>query len=348
MQIEYLQIVIPTHEPHFKRNAIFLEYFYKHCLDKENVEITFIVYEHEKDKFYKCIEEAYKERINLYTDDLKIKVYTLKELVKEFFNEDINERQLKVKIGKFNMQCMKKLLGLYKVGNPYALLFDSETLVIRDFKLRDLFDRYFFKDKHIFYTDNTDTFNAVLKQITEDCTEIIGEKKGLPYYFLEAYNWFFDKRILDDLFTYIEGKKNSNLFRLMTEKYKIIFETHLYYSFIYHNNDKYNYNFVCINNELEAIMGKEEFEKYRINKDLPTCFEFHMKVMNTPFMVATFNKFYEKWNLNFCKYGILNESQYSDYQKKFIEETSEIIFLCTLFCVPALSLKSDTVDEVLR
>lgn len=322
-----MQIVIPTYEPHFIRSIEFLNSFNKHCKDKDRVTINFIVSDHEVSKFHSMT--------NKFSNILNIRIYILKHLVKLIFNKDINEISLLNTIGKYNFQSLKKLVGVYYIGNPYSLLMDAETLVVRDFFLKDLFNRFFNKEKHIFYTDNTGNFNAFLKQITDDCLDILKYEEHIPYYFFETYNWFFDSNILKDLFTYIEGSFNSTIFDLLTEKYEVIFETILYNLFIYKNNDKYNYKFVCINNELEEILGKKEFEIYKSNPLLPTCFEFHAQVLNTELMVDCFYKFYTKWNLNFVKMGLQNEKQFSKYQVDFINKTQSIIFLCTLFYIPA-------------
>lgn len=333
------QIVIPTYTPHFERSIIFIDYFERHCLDKEDVTLNFIVSDFEKDDFI--------NRLKPYHHKVDIMIWTLKELVKEFFKEDINEQSLLDTIGKYNFQCLKKFLGVYKFGNPYSLLIDAETLIIRDFRMKALFDNHFNKDKHIFYTNNDyGNFTGVHKQITEDCLDIIVEEKGLPYYFFEAYNWFFDKNIIEDLFGLIWKTHKKTIFDILTKKYKIIFEAILYNLFIYHNNDKYKYKFIDINNELHKIMGEKEYKKYIMHKELPTAFEFHAKVMNSQYYSDVFKTFYTKNKLNFFKYGIIDKQQFSSYQLKFIEDTNEIIFLCTLWFVPQIKLES--LNERLR
>ena len=327
-----LQVVIPTHPPHFVYNVKFLEVFQKYCLDKESVTINFIISKDEVSYFHAIMASA--------DFKLNIKIWNLKDLVKEIFNKDIDETQLLKQIGKYNFQCLKKFIGVYKFGNPYSLLIDAETLIIRNFKMQELFDNHFNRDKHIFYTRNDyGNFIGVQKQLTEDCLRILEEDTKLPFYFLEAYNWFFDKNIVQDLFNKIKEIHNCSIFEILTEKYKIIFETPLYNLFIYYNNDKYNYEFICINDELHKIMGEKEYEIYKSNKELPTVFEFHAKIMNTQYQVDIFKVFYNKYKLNFFKYGILQEKQFSPYQIKFIENTEAIIFLCTLWYVPEKELE---------
>ena len=326
-----LNLVIPTYRPHFNFNIKFLKSFYKHCLDRDDVTINFIISDSEKKQFFELIDP--------FLDIMHIKIHTLKDIVKELFNENINEETLLTKIGKHNLQSLKKIAGVYKLSNPYSLLFDAETLVIRDFKVQSLFDTYFNKNRCIYYTNNNyGNFTGIHKQITEDCLTILQQKSGLPFYFFETYNWFFEKTILDDLFTEIELKNNCNMFDILTGKYEVIFETILYNLFIYFNKEKYNYKFICINDELHKIMGIEEYNKYKAHKDLPTAFEFHTKVLNNEYYYNVFKVFYNKHKLNFFKYGILNESQFSPYQIKFIEDTKCIIFLCTLWYVPELEL----------
>ena len=326
------QIIIPTHTPHFERNIRFCESFKKYCIDKNRVTLNFIVSEYEKDNLAR--------QLDLFIDEINIKIWSLKELVKDLFNEEIVEHDLLNRIGKYNFQCLKKFVGVYIFGNPYSLLMDAETLVVRNFKIKTLFDNHFNKDKHIFYTNNNyGNFTGVHKQVTEDCLRIIGEDTNLPFYFLEAYNWFFDKNILEDLFKTIWKTNNATIFDILTKKYKIIFETPLYNLYIYHNNDKYNYKFICINDELYKIMGEKNYKEYISKKELPTAFEFHAKIMTSQYYSDVFRVFYNKNKLNFFKYGILDQHQFSPYQIKFIENTKDIIFLCTLWYYPEQELR---------
>jgi len=334
LQVEYLQVVIPTYTPHFPRVVKFLESLLEHCLDINTVQINFVVSDHEVGVF--------NDYIFKLSHKINIKIYSLKDLVKEIFNRDIDDAELLKKVGKYNFQSIKKFVGVYKVANPYAVLFDSEALAIRDFKMVDLFSDHFIKYRHIFYTENYNNekfTNGIFSTITNNCLELIGEDKGLPYYFFEVYNWFFDKNILDDLFTYIERFNKKSLFDLLCEKYDVVFEIVLYNLFIYYHNDKYKYNFICINKELEEIMGKEEYSKYCVHKDLHTPFEFHIKTITNQKYSDYFSEFYSKRNLSFCKFGILNEKHYSPYMKRFIESTDDIIFLCTLWHLPNIILE---------
>lgn len=327
--MRYMQIIIPSHIHHFPQVSRFIESLKKHCLDLEDVTINIIVSEHEK--------SAIISRF-----DNNVKVWSLKELVKDVFNRDIeDETSFLEKVGKYNFQCLKKFVGLYKAANPYALLFDSETLVIRDFKLRDLFDKYFNEERTIFYSDNTDNphfNNSIYSTVTDNCSNILNTPTGLKRWYLETYNWYFSKDILHAIFTYIEGLYNLNLFDLMVNKFNPIFETPLYNQFIQYNNDKYDYNFVCINRKLEEIMGKDEYEKYKNTKDLPTIFEFHLRALSNDNIVKFFKEFYISRNLQFMKFGLRNEKDYTQYVKKFIEETENIIFLCTYFYLPDIEI----------
>jgi len=322
-----INIVTPTYSQHFKYNTLFLDSLIEHCEDKDEVIVNFIVSDFEKESL-ETLLEGHRKKLN-------IRVVALKDLVKEIFDDYIDDAQLLKDIGKYNFQSLKKLVGAYKFGTPYSLVMDAEALGIRNFKMKNLVDSYFSDKRNVFYTKNDyGNLADIQKKVIESGSKIIGQDPSTTLYFLEAYNWFLDKRILEDLFQEVYSLHDEDVLYVLTKKYEVVFDIVLYYLYIYYNNPKYKYKFVCINDELHKIMGEERYKEYISQKELHTAFEFHAKILNSRYYSKVFEKFYSMNKLNFFKYGILNQAQFSNHQIDFIENTKDIIFLCTLWHVP--------------
>jgi hypothetical protein len=110
-----------------------------------------------------------------------------------------------------------------------------------------------------------------------------------------------DKNIINDMFNDIETNLQRDLYTEFTTNAGEIFEMITYYSYIYINNKKYNYNFINFCDTIKSYL-KDEYINYIENKKqrLGGALEFMFAGVNND----NFNsclKFIEDYKIRFCR-----------------------------------------------
>jgi len=338
-------IIISTYFPHFYRVKKFIESCNKFVQDIDKLNII-------------CVTSSNKECLELidYLDDVKwnIKIVSIDNIIKSLFNVDISGDELyrrlydNISQGKWSFQAVKKLLGLYYSENRFNLVVDSESLFIRQCKIEDIFTNFFEKEKYYFYTNNDD--NAEYPKMSyatlmENCN-IILRTNYKPYYFWEVGNWFFDKNILNDMKDHIEKINNKSLLDVLLQ-IKPIFEFPLYEWFIYHFNEKYNYNFICVNEEIKKYLKNNTFyDKQRERLwDRRIGFENTLNIVDNEWMKNCFRDLFTKFNISILMFGIPNLS-YTSYHTELIEETECIKMLGTIDSIKGLTTQNRRFEKL--
>ncbi len=226
-------IVIPTYEPHFDYNYNFLESFNKHCIDKNDVIINFIL---NTDNI-----ELFKTKI-INFNNLNIKLYTLSELIYKVDNIDEKDHPCYFS-NKYCLQSMKKLFSYTITNNNDYIVMDSENLCIKNFRMEDIFVDL--KKKPLLYSK---IIQDIQFNVIKDCNNILNTDINL-WFFLKSY-WFFEYEYVEKLINYLRG--SCGVFNKL--KNKIFFEYQLYCNYLYFNKYK-NFIFIdeIVNNEVENI-----------------------------------------------------------------------------------------------
>lgn len=166
------------------------------------------------------------------------------------------------KYGKFSFQTIKKLCTmLYLNCNKYLVL-DTESMFIRNVNINKIFDEYF-QNPFIISSEivarNIDNFT---KNEIDNISSIYNKYTNL--WFLETFDWFYEKRILIDLFNYYGSlwkMINYIYYKYPERRNEGIFEVLLYYMFIAINNRKYNYNIINIDELLKQNIGEMQYKR---------------------------------------------------------------------------------------
>jgi hypothetical protein len=235
-------IAIPSHLPHLKYVALMLAEVKKFCQDPQNLEIKIIVSEHEATGF-KTITNQYSF----------CELVTLKQMIQAVDNVTVDEKEL-VLNGKYYFQALKKIYAAKYFDSPRVIVWDSENKPIAKFHCKDLHS--LFETKNIFYCDYI--LYDFQKDVTKNSKSLLKLNNDLEYWMFETSFWYFDKNIVNDLFKHLETLHQVPFF----ESFKLAistFEWILYCWFIYANNDKYQWNFICNNEVLRGFIS-EDFE----------------------------------------------------------------------------------------
>lgn len=253
-------IVTPTYVKHFVFIKAYLSSFRKYVVDKENIKLYFIISRSER--------EIFEKEIVSY-EALNITVLIFEEILEFFGIHETSEKLLK-KYGRFTFQTLKKYYGLLFIPEERSLVLDSESMWINKAKMSKLFEEFFSRPRLLGSSlDNRPHSFPFFWQFIENINFLMGQRS--PYWFLESYMWFYEKKILQDLI-----KKYGSPIQLaeklfqphprLTDRndaYHGIFEIILYQNFIYFNRKKYHYDLLNVDTVMEKNLSCEEIHQYR-------------------------------------------------------------------------------------
>lgn len=282
-------ILTPTYKPHFCFIEKYLESFDKFVEDKDEIVIYFVISKLELKDFCSVINKYFKKiNIRLIYFESLLNNYGIKE----------DDKQLMRNYGRFSFQTLKKFLAIKEIKEEQVLILDSESVWCNPTKMSNLFDEYFRKPTIFFSSLNN---NSVFKnKINSNINYILDENNN--DWFIETFAWFYDKKIVDDMFHDIGGIydnviKTRNFERLKFGEKIGVFEIELYYSYIKKNNKKYNYNFINIEDLLSNRLSPYNFTQLReISSSLyngETGFAEHIGLLLTKRNLLEISKVYK-------------------------------------------------------
>ena len=247
-------IITPTFTPHFKYITEYLESYDRYVKDKNQIKLVFIISSSEVQDFFKIIAP--------YTERCVIDVLLFEDLLKAAGITQSPEEILR-KYGKFSYQTLKKFLALLSIPERYSLVLDSESMWVRDVEMVSVFEEYF-KSPFIIFSNSSNLSlvgpvkAAVIRNNKILFPSINGE------WFLESFDWFYDKNILKQMFeTTSIIDFIDKVYRLAPEEDKQwgCFEIEMYCSYLYLKREQFQYNFIDAASLLQKSL-KEDFASY--------------------------------------------------------------------------------------
>lgn len=251
-------IVTPTFIGHFQFIKPYLESFERFLKDPENVVFYFTISKNEEHKFQKIIK-PYK--------NLNIKILIFEDILQQF---GIKQTPLELLFlyKKFSFQTLKKFYTMLYIPERYSLVLDSESMAINSFSAEELFEN-FFKAPFVSGSDiKRRYFSDFTNAVNQNINLILNE--NIPYWFLENFVWFYDKKILEDLFNQY-GTPLEIVQKVYQEQEKNIinqnvgvFEIELYQAYVWKNLKKYNYSFYDVNEMLKIALTSEKYQDFML------------------------------------------------------------------------------------
>lgn len=245
-------IITPTFRPHFPFNRDFLASFADHAIDADEVAVHFVVSKREVEDLQTIVSDfpRVQAQVHAVEDLLGMSGYALDagDLLRE--------------VGKFAFQCIKKIYALKNLDYEQALIIDSESLLLKPTRVGDAFDDYF-ADPYVCFSTldhrNQNWYGLLGDTVNRNASKLL----GVPYprmHLLEYYGWFYDKRIVADMFAALPEDLIGAVRRLGHDK--SVFECVLYYTYLFKDPGRYGHRFVSVNDLLRDYLGEAAYTSY--------------------------------------------------------------------------------------
>lgn len=308
-------IITPTFEPHFKFVDKYLESFDKFVVDKENVSLIFTISREENLNFRNILKKY---------ENINYEVVYLEDLL-NLFNIELSPQELLLKYEKFTFQTLKKFYTMLWADYDYFLVLDSESMFIKTTNIVNLFEKFL---KAPYITGSSLSKKEYLSTFTLNVNKNISliTQKEKEKWFLENFVWFYDKKILKDMFlSFGEPIQMAKKIIALNNKTRIaagIFEIELYQEYLYQNLNKYGYKFINADELLEKNLNNVELKKYlssHNNKFKGNCglLERCINLINRQNYLSLAHVFKNN-SFNIIRCDETNIKNYK-YQKKFLE-----------------------------
>lgn len=255
-------IITPTYKNHFCYIKKYLQSFQKYTTDKNKYEIVFTISIKESTEFLSII--------NQYKKNLTIKVLYFEDLLHKY-NIKQSPEELLQKYGRFTFQTLKKFYTMLFCNSKHFLVLDSESMVVKKTSISKIFEQFFNSPYILGSKLELTKRHKIINYITQNINYLMNNKCDL--WFLENFVWFYDKKILMDLFKEVGSpiemaekiyKRNKTAIEINDIKFGI-FEILLYQNYLFKYAKKLNYRFICVDDELIAKLGKKNYETYKNN-----------------------------------------------------------------------------------
>lgn len=309
-------VITPTFEPHFQFVEKYLESYKEFVIDKDNVTLLFTISKDEAESFKKITDK--------YCDGVQYETLFFEDIL-QHFNINLTPNELLKKYKKFTFQTLKKFYTMLYSDADKFLVLDSESMWVRKTNMKELFESFlnspFIAGSSI---SNRDSVSDFTQGVNDNVNFLLG--KPCDKWFLENFVWFYDKKILNDLFDIYGSpiEMAEKVYSLKDEQKREsgIFEIELYQAYLYHNNDKYNYTVLDVDNLLKDNLPPKLLQKYfedYNNHFKGNCgFLEHTMLLlndaNLEILAEMFKKY--RFNIIRCDYSIFENIK---LQEKFID-----------------------------
>ena len=307
-------IITPTFSGHFPFIPDYLKSFSKLAMDKNNFEICFTISKSEAKDFDKIVAPF---------KDLNIHVLFFEDILEKFGVSSIPDKLL-LKYGKFSFQTLKKFYTMLYMGPDYRfLVLDSESILLKKCNINSMFDD-FFAHPFISYSDMNKRLKTAkfMGEIKTNTAFILQSEKVEKLWFLENFVWFYDYKILNDMFT-----KYGSPFDLINKVYKDafgkrnvgVFEIDLYQCFVYLNRKKYKYDVFDVDAMLEKATKADLYRKELVKRWGGNCgiLERATSILNAENIKGLAKQFKEN-HFNIIRVNETSLHNYK-YQKAFLK-----------------------------
>jgi hypothetical protein len=185
-------VIIPTYPPHFHHVQAQLRSWQKNCIDVDRLQFTVVVSEGE-----------------VFDDPgllgIKVRVHTMQwskilDNNTEWFGNAQNGSKRHV------LQSLKKLHGCQTSSSAWCFFTDSETVVIRQVYVHDLFDVS--KPRNVVFNSRW-TPNMYWKCVT-DIDEILVPSSQRTEWMLDTYNWVYKRAEANMMLEIFHQKLNTS------------------------------------------------------------------------------------------------------------------------------------------
>ncbi|MCR4555639.1 MAG: hypothetical protein K5766_02400 [Alphaproteobacteria bacterium] len=310
-------IITPTFKGHFKYISDYLKSFQINATPKDNFEVCFTISRDEKSEF---------EEITKKFPDLNIKTLFFEDILAHFQIKETPDELLK-RYKKFSFQTLKKFYTMLYLGKEYRfLVLDSESILYRPYDINQLFDNFF---KAPFISGVNLKYRRVAfiaETIKKNTSFTLNQKSEI--WFLENFVWFYDFKILSDLF-----KKHGSPIQIVNRVYEEmekdsfcgIFEIDLYQTYIYQNLNKYHYSFVDLDEEFKSFEDNQIYRKIHQIKFGGECGLFeNVMVLLEKGNIEYFANLFRKLRFNIIRCDKTTPENYA-LQKKFLNIVQPVI-----------------------
>lgn len=305
-------IITPTFRPHFPFNRDWLASLDAHAQDLDEIDVHLIVTRSELADMQALVAEWPR---------VGARAHAFEDLLAES-GYDLDATDLLREVGKFAFQCLKKLFALKHLDYDQALIIDSESLLLKPVRVGDAFDDYF-ADPYVCYSTlehrNENWHGHLGDTVNRNGSKLL----GVPYpkmHLLEYYGWFYDKRIVGQMFAALPADLLAAVRRLGQDK--SIFECVLYYAFIYNTEGRFGHRFDSVNDLLREYLDEEGYRAYIADFSGPWeqvgIFEFVSKEV-TETNLAQLTRLFNDRAFRFYRSEIVNRNE--RVQEQLIDST---------------------------
>jgi hypothetical protein len=247
------------------------------------------------------------------------------EDILKYFDIKLSPNELLEKYKKFTFQTLKKFYAMLYSDADRFLVLDSESMWVNETCMKTVFEEFF---NFPFVACSSISKRDFISDFTQGVNDNVNFLLGQPCdkWFIENFVWFYDKKVLKDMFNDFGSpiEMAEKIYNLKDEQKKDsgIFEIELYQAYLYHNNDRYNYKVIDVDNLLETNLPSSELTKYIKNYNNMfkgncgflehTCLLLTKK--NWKILAQIFKKY--RFNIIRCDYSIFKNIV---LQEKFME-----------------------------
>lgn len=291
-------LIVPSYELHFTYARELMKSFVKNVDDKKVYMYFILSNEKEKESFEKNLCDDRCKCLNI-------------EWILAQYGMHYKSNELLSMLGRYSYQTIKKLYALRFIDYDQALVLDSESLFVKRANIDDMFDTYF-SNPYVFYSEmpqNEHYHDWLDYKTSVNCAMLLKYEMKNEWY-LEGFHWFYEKRIVKDLFTHF----NDGLLKYMMDfcqdkegKDKAIFECVLYYTFIKNSKHNYGYRYINSKTELKSFLGERTFRRLerKMNKSILPFLPFTIHAIEYAQVrdIKKFASFYKDYGLTLARVG---------------------------------------------
>lgn len=297
-----VSIVTPSYENHAIQYLNFLKSAKNNCCDLNDAIFVVVVEKKNKDLFLSFFKEVNIPHYQVVLTEDILNDFSSKEDVSTFLR----------RVGKFTFQTVKKLGAFKYLKTEWALILDSESIFIKDFSIREMFDNYK-ERKYIFYTQTEKRGsvwkNSLAHQVNKNVSDAL-KIDATSRWYMEYFHWFYETSKVKEMLSY----NKKNLFFSYIKNIKIdysryryegktvdFFENILYYNFIYKYYED-EYAFIDIEKELRCTVSNNISKRFKLN-ELPFSLfgnEYIMNIISNK-EVEGIVPFFDKYKLPFIR-----------------------------------------------